>query len=308
MPSITKTANPIPLISICVCTYRRPEQLEQLLKALDQQTTKGLFRFSIVVVDNDESQSARSTVESWVKRTSVSVSYRVEAQQNIAVARNASVAMATGELVAFIDDDEEPSGDWLCTLYQALLEYRADGVLGPVLPKFEEGAPAWAVKGRVFHRPGFKTGTAIHWSITGTGNVLVRREVLQELDGPFNPQLGAGGEDTDLFRRAMARGRIFVWSAEAVCHERVPPERTRVLFQLRRALLRGKIAVRGHGARWQGITKSAIAVPLYVASLPVCFVLGSHVFVACLIRTFDHLGKLLTICGIDLVGDKYITS
>ena len=309
MPFVTEPATaPIPLISVCVCTCRRPAQLEQLLNKLGQQATKGLFRFSVLVVDNDAHQSARSTVESWAERASVSVSYGVELRQNIAVARNASVAMATGELVAFIDDDEEPSGDWLCTLYQALLEYRADGVLGPVLPKFEEGAPAWAVKGQVFQRPGFKTGTVIHWSITGTGNALLKREVLQELDGPFNPQLGAGGEDTDLFRRATARGRMFVWSAEAVCHERVPPERTRVSFQLRRALLRGKIAVRGHRASWRGIMKSAIAVPLYAATLPVCLVLGSHVFVTYLIRSFDHLGKLLASCGIDLIEDKYITS
>src|ERR1051325_2436542 len=299
---------PIPLISICICTYRRPVLLERLLDKLDQQVTNGLFSFSTIVVDNDASQSARGTVDAWQERTGVSVHYRVEPRQNIAVARNVSVAMATGELVAFIDDDEEPSNDWLSTLYEALLNYKADGVLGPVLPRFEDGAPAWAVKGQVFHRPGFRTGTIVPWSITGTGNVLLKREVLQELDGPFNPQLGAGGEDTDLFRRATERGRKFVWSAEATCYERVPPERTRVSFQIRRALLRGKIAARGRRESWRGIMKSVIAVPLYAVALPVCLIFGSHVFVTYLVKGFDHLGKLLATCGIDLVGEKYITS
>jgi succinoglycan biosynthesis protein ExoM len=238
----------------------------------------------------------------------VPIVHRVEPRQGIALARNASVAMADGELLAFIDDDEEPANDWLCTLYQALLKYKADGVLGPVLPKFQEGAPNWAVKGTVFQRPAFKTGTAIHWSITGMGNVLLKREVLQELDGPFNPKLGAGGEDTDLFRRSMERGRVFVWCSEAVCYERVPPERTRITFQLRRALLRGKIAVRGHRSSWSGILKSAVAMPVYAAALPVCLVLGTHVFVTYLVRSFDHLGKLLASCGIDLIGEMYITS
>jgi len=295
------------MISVCVCTYKRPGQLEQLLQRLDRQHTKGIFKFSVVVVDNDARESARDVVELWAQHSSVPVAYGVERQQNIAVARNTSVAMATGEMLAFVDDDEEPSCNWLCTLYETLLKYTADGVLGPVLPKFDEGAPAWAVKGRVFQRPEFKTGTIIHWSITGTGNVLLRREVLEELDGPFNPQFGAGGEDTDLFRRSTARGRTFVWSAEAVCHERVPPERTRVSFQLRRALLRGKTAVRAHRATWIGIVKSAIAVPLYALILPVCLALGSHVFVTYLVRSFDHLGKLLAGCGINVVGDKYIT-
>lgn len=298
---------PIPLITICVCTYQRPKQLGQLLERLDQQATKGLFKFSIVVVDNDARQSARSIVDSWAERLRIPIIYRVEPRQNIALARNASVGMATGELVAFIDDDEEPSGDWLRKLYEVLVHYAADGVLGPVVPKFEEGAPDWAVKGRVFQRPSFETGEVIHWSITGTGNVLVKREVLLEFEGPFNPQFGAGGEDTDFFRRAMSGGRVFVWCAEAVCHEYVPPERTRVVFQLRRALLRGKTALRGPAGGWRGILKSVVAIPLYALALPVCLLLGSHVFVTCLVRSFDHVGKLLATCGIDFVGDKYIT-
>jgi succinoglycan biosynthesis protein ExoM len=297
--------HPTPLISVCVCTYQRPRQLEQLLQSLDRQVTNGVFEFSIVVVDNDARESARSIVQSWAERSRIPITYGVEPRQNIALARNASVAMATGDLVAFVDDDEEPSSDWLCRLYEVLVERAADGVLGPVLPKFEEGAPNWAVRGQVFRRPAFETGEAIHWSVTGAGNVLVKRQVLLEFDGPFNPQLGAGGEDTEFFRRAMSRGRVFVWSARAVCHERVPPERTRVAFQLRRALLRGKIA--GPGAGWRGILKSAVALPLYVVALPVCLMMGSHVFVTYIVKSFDHLGKLLVTCGINLVGDKYIT-
>jgi succinoglycan biosynthesis protein ExoM len=308
MPVIANIApRPAPLISVCVCTYQRPEQLEQLLQCLERQATEDLFKFSIVVVDNDASQSARSIVEARANRSKIPIAYKVEPRQNIALARNASVRMATGELVAFVDDDEEPSSNWLRRLYEVLVEYGADGVLGPVVPKFEEGAPNWALKGQVFQRPTFETGEVIHWSITGTGNVLVKREVLLEFDGPFNPELGAGGEDTDFFHRAMSRGRVFLWSADAVCYERVVPERTRLAFQLRRALLRGKIASRGPGAGWRGILKSAIALPLYALASPVCLLIGSHVFITYLIRSFDHLGKLLASCGIDLVGDKYIS-
>jgi succinoglycan biosynthesis protein ExoM len=298
---------PKPLISVCVCTYQRPRQLRQLLESLNQQATKGLFNFSIVVVDNDARQSARSIVKSCAERLSVPIAYGVEPRQNIALARNASVAMATGGLVAFVDDDEEPSSDWLRTLYEVLIEYGVDGVIGRVVPRFEEDAPFWAVNGWVFQRPVFETGEVIHWTAAATNNALVKREVLLELDGPFRTQFGAGGEDRDLFRRAIERGRVFVWSAESVCHERVPRERTRVAFQLRRALLRGKIALRGPAGGRRGILKSAIAVPLYALALPVCLMMGSHVFVTCLVRSFDHVGKLLATCGINLVGDKYIT-
>jgi succinoglycan biosynthesis protein ExoM len=308
MLTVTNTVTrPIPLISVCVCTYQRPKQLNQLLQLLNQQDTNDLFKFSIVVVDNDARQSARSIVESWAERARVPIVYGVEPEQNIALARNASVCMATGEFVAFVDDDEEPSSEWLHNLYEVLVEQAADGVVGPVLPTFAEGAPKWALKGQLFQRPAFKTAEVIHWRAAATNNALVKREVLLELEGPFRSQFGAGGEDQDLFRRAMSRGRVFVWSAKAVCHEPVPPERTRVGFQLRRALLRGKIALRGPGGSRRGIMKSAIAVPLYAVALPVCLTMGSHVFVTQLVRSFDHLGKLLAACGIDVVGDKYIS-
>jgi succinoglycan biosynthesis protein ExoM len=301
------TTTPTPLISVCVCTYRRPRQLEQLLQCLDQQATKGLFNFSIVVVDNDACESARSVVELWAGRLSIPVAYGVEPQQNIALARNASVAMATGELMAFVDDDEEPSSDWLRELYEVLIEYGADGVIGPVLPRFEESAPSWAVRGGVFQRPAFETGEVMHWTAVGIGNVLIKREVLLELEGPFRPQFGAGGEDQDLFRRAMAGGRVFVWSAEALCYEPVRAERTRVAFQLRRALLRGRVALDGPEGSGRGILKSAIAVPLYAAALPVCLLMGLHVFVTQLVKSFDHLGKLLAACRIDVTGERYVT-
>jgi len=309
MPEVTNNVTQgKPLISVCICTYQRPAQLEQLLTLLHRQVTDGLFELSIVVVDNDARESARRIVESQAEQSALPIVYRVEPRQNIAIARNASVAVATGELVAFVDDDEEPSDDWLLRLYGVLIKHGADGVFGPVLPKFEQGAPNWAVKGQIFRRARtFETGALVPWSVTCTCNALVRREVLLQWDRPFDPKLGAGGEDVDFFRRAISRGRVFVWSAEAVCRERVPPERTRIGFQLRRALLRGKVASRGTAGGWRGIVKSAIAVPIYVAALPVCLLIGSHVFVEYLVKTFDHLGKLLGICRIELVGDKYIT-
>jgi succinoglycan biosynthesis protein ExoM len=296
-----------PLITVCVCTFKRTGPLERLLSGLERQVTQGQFTYSIVVADNDELQSARPIVESWSKRSTVPIVYVVEPHQSIALARNASVRMADGEFVAFIDDDEYPAHDWLCNLHQTLLKFGSSGVMGPVFPVFASTAPKWALKGQVFRRKAFATGEVIPWTAAAIGNALVKRDVLLELDGPFRSQFGAGGEDRDFFRRAVKRGHRFVWCADAVCHEPVAPERTRISFQLRRALLRGKVAMNGPGGSWLGIVKSAFAVPAYWAVLPMCLALGSHVFVTVLVKSFDHLGKLLAACGIDAVGDKYIT-
>ncbi len=217
--------------------------LGRLLKALDQQQTKSLFAYSVTIVDNDVSQSAKEVVLDFQNDSSLRVTYCVEPEQNIALARNRAAAHATGDFVAFIDDDEIPNEDWLLRLYGALIAFRADGVLGPVKPHFAVTPAEWALKAGIFDRPNsqdYQSGLVLHWSQTGTGNALIHRRVLDEVEGPFKQEFGSGGEDVDFFRRAMDLGKVFVWCAEAVAYETVPAERTRISFQVRRALLRGR--------------------------------------------------------------------
>ena len=296
-------------ISICACTYKRPELLGQLLLKLEVQKTESLFDYSIVIVDNDKSASARRTVESFARQSRISVSYCVEPEQNIALARNVAVAHAEGDFVAFIDDDERPVDEWLLRMHAALLKYGVDGVLGPVRPLFEVVPPEWTVKARLFERPNslcYETGFVLSWQQTGTGNVLVRRHILDEVAGPFNREFGSGGEDLDFFRRAMGLGKVFVWCEEATVYEIVPVERARISFQLRRALLRGKASLAGPSGTAFGIVKSLVACVLYTTLLPVFLLMGRPVFIRYLIIDFDHIGKLLAVCGIQVVRDRYV--
>jgi succinoglycan biosynthesis protein ExoM len=293
-------------ICVCVCTYKRPELLGQLLSKLESQQTGGILEFSIVIVDNDRSESGRAVAEAFALRSSLKVSYHLEPEQNIARARNRAVAHADGEFLAFIDDDELPIDDWLLRLHATLVKYAADGVLGPVPPQFTVPPPQWVIKGRILERPRYETGFAIDWRETGTGNVLMRRRILDEVAGPFNPELYRGGEDTDFFRRAMEAGRRFVWCDEAVAYEVIPVERTRLSFQLRRALLRGKVSLSSPSGRAPGILKSLAASAVYTLLLPLFLVRGRHVFIAYLIKDFDHIGKLLAVVGFDVIREKYV--
>src|SRR5436190_13333040 len=140
-------------ISICVCTFQRPELLAELLRALLDQITNSEFRYSIIVVDNDRLESGRPTVEQFRKGAAHILEYSVEPEQSIALARNRAVAQATGDYIAFVDDDETPSEDWLYQLYLALMRSDSDGVLGPVKPCFASPPPAWILKAGIFDRP-----------------------------------------------------------------------------------------------------------------------------------------------------------
>lgn len=294
-------------ISVCVCTYKRPEFLARLLDGLVQQETEGLFTYSIIVADNDYQESGKPLVVARSVASSIRISYCVEPQQNIALARNQAIKNSSGDHVAFIDDDEFPARDWLLALFKTCKKYRADGVLGPVRPYFEKEPPRWVTQGRFFERPAHETGFRIGWTDGRTGNLLFKRGLLGDMMEPFRAEYGSGGEDRDFFRRMLAGGHVFVWCDEAVVYETVPASRWRRSFMLRRALLRGKVDLIDRNGRPIRLVKSFIAVPVYTVALPFLLALGQHEFMKVLIKTFDHLGRILAFAGVEVVKEKYVT-
>jgi succinoglycan biosynthesis protein ExoM len=293
-------------ISVCICTFKRPDFLSRLLAKLDHQQTEGLFAYSVVVADNDSTRSAEQVVAAFSSTTRLPVTYCVEPQQNIALARNKALQHAVGDLVAFIDDDEFPADNWLRNLFQTYIEYGVDGVLGPVKPFFEFDPPRWAQKGRFFERPTYTTGYKVSWAESRTGNVLFRRSILNGEDMPFRSQFDTAGEDVDFFRRMMEKGCSFAWCDEAVAYEVVPPSRCSRTYLLKRALLRGSNFPKQSRHRFRNLAKSLIAVPCYTLILPALLLFGQHVFLTYLIKLLDHASRLLAFCGLKLVTQRKI--
>lgn len=299
--------NPQDHISVCICTYQRPDLLKRLLEAVARQKSDGTFSFSIVVVDNDRTESARQTVAEFAERFSVQITYQVEATPNIAMARNLVVANAKGNFLAFIDDDEFPLEDWLLNMIQACRKHDVAGVLGPVLPHFDTPPPAWLTKGGFYDRPRHETGFVLGWQESRTGNVLLRREIIDGSGEVFRTEFGTGGEDQDFFRRMMENGHRFVWCDEGPAYETVPPHRWSRKFLLQRALLRGKTTCRHRQNLLKNIAKSLVAVPLYGMALPFFFISGNskhHLFMKYLVRLCDHGGRLLALAGLNPVNER----
>jgi succinoglycan biosynthesis protein ExoM len=291
-------------VCVCICTYKRPQLLKKSLAELSKQQTQNSFLFSVVIVDNDQKESARDVVAEFRATSPLQVTYCVEPEQNIALARNRAIAHANAEFIAFMDDDEFPIPDWLGKMLDACDRLQADGVLGPVRPFFEVPPPAWLVRGKFCERAEYETGTVLDWKQTRTGNTLFRRTILRGADLPFRAEFGNGGEDQDFFRRMMEAGHRFVWCNEAIVYEAVPAERRTRRYLLKRALQRGQnekllLSV-------PSIAKSLLAVPLYLVSLPFSLLFGQHRFMNFAIRMCDHAGKLLVALGVNSIRGKYL--
>jgi succinoglycan biosynthesis protein ExoM len=291
-------------ISVCVCTYQRPVRLERLLIALSSQDTEGTFDYSIVIADNDAQESAKELVLSFAARSPIEIIYCVEPKRSISYARNKALACATGDTIAFIDDDEFPPENWLFLMQKALRDSEVSGVFGPVRPHFDTEPPRWVIKGRFFERPEHKTGFVMPWVECRTGNVLIRKQIIEGIDIIFDPKFGAGASDIDLFRRLINEGHKFIWCNEAFVSEIVSENRWKPSFMIKRALLRGRLSLLHPVNRLPWILNSLIAVPAYGLALPFLQLVGHHYFMLYMVKFFDHFGRLLAVVGLNPVRKR----
>ncbi|MEM9947569.1 MAG: glycosyltransferase [Cyanobacteria bacterium P01_D01_bin.36] len=100
----------LPSFSIVVPTYNRPPQLAACLQALTQLDYPG-DRVEIIIVDDGSKTPLNQTVAPFQKDAKVTL----VRQQNggPAAARNTGVQHATGNYIAFTDDDCMPDTHWL---------------------------------------------------------------------------------------------------------------------------------------------------------------------------------------------------
>jgi succinoglycan biosynthesis protein ExoM len=280
----------------------------EVLRELGQIRTDGAFTFSVVVVDNDLLKSAEAVARGASAAGLIRVDYVVEPRKGFPFARNCALDHASGDFIAFIDDDEIPSKDWLRDLHAALTRSNASGVLGPVLPRYVRQPPRWLEKSGLCVRPEHKSGEVMNWHQTRTGNVLFRRHIVDQ-GIRFKEDFVLGGEDVDFFRRAIQAGHIFVWCAEAPVFEHVGEERLTRSYYLWRALTQGSISAgysRGEGVlrRTKVAAKAIAGVISYSCLVPLTFLVRPSLGMKCLIKNCHHLGRLLTICGVKPVSTR----
>lgn len=133
-----------PRLSVIVCTYRRPRQVLRLLRALDAQRRPA---DEIWIVDGSpDDDTERALGET---RPGAAVRYHRVApeERGLTRQRNAGIARAGGELIAFLDDDTEPEPAYLEELLACFARHpRAVGVGGYLteIPwqRLEADAPA----------------------------------------------------------------------------------------------------------------------------------------------------------------------
>lgn len=227
-------------VSVVICAYteKRWEELVAAVDSVKQQTVPP--KEVIVVIDHNPSLAglARTVFEGEVLVENNN-------PRGLSGARNSGIEAASGDIIAFLDDDALASPDWLERLIPHYEDPKVMGVGGKIEPMYLKGRPAWFpeefdwVVGCTYR--GLPETIAAVRNLIGC-NMSFRRDVL-ELVGGFQTGVGrigkysAGREDdeTELCIRSSqtVKGGILLYDPEARVRHRVPPERAswRYLFQ-----------------------------------------------------------------------------
>ncbi len=190
-PPRTKVS--FPSLSVAICTRNRVATLKRCLDSVLPLQQK--YGFELLVVDNAPSDD---TTAKLVKRSSPA-RYVLEKRPGLDFARNRAWMDATGDLIAYLDDDVVVDSSWLAGLQEA----------------WDENSDAAAF-----------TGLVMPLRLdTGAGcNMAFRRDVLRDLGG-FDEALDTGtplpgGGDLDIFYRIIRAGHTLVYEPRyMVFHE-----------------------------------------------------------------------------------------
>jgi cellulose synthase/poly-beta-1,6-N-acetylglucosamine synthase-like glycosyltransferase len=192
-------------VSVVVPVRNAPKRIAACIEALLAQTYPQ-DRLQIVIVDNDSDDDTPDVIDSYpVTRVTEGSAHSPY------TARNAGIAVAAGDIIAFTDANCVPTEEWLANGVRALLNDGADLVGGRISFTFST-RPAVGEIVDAMTNVDVEASIANHRACM-TGNLFVRRTVIAEI-GVFSPSIRSGG-DMRWTRRASDAGFRLVYAGDA---------------------------------------------------------------------------------------------
>ena len=214
-----------PKITVVVPTFNRKDSLRATLRGLEQQSLLTKYWEAVIVSDGSTDDTDRFLAE---YAASAPFTLRAIRQDNAGPsrARNEGIQQAQGDIVVFVDDDVEPSPEFLAV---HLDHHESDAnvaVIGPLAPdpKRRPSEPVWIGWEHAMLEKQYAAFRKGEWAVAGphhfySGNASVRRKYLLDIGGfdtTFTRQ-----EDVELATRLQREcGIHFCFDANAAALHR----------------------------------------------------------------------------------------
>lgn len=201
---------PWPRISVVVCSHNGARTLRDCLEGLTRLCYPD---FEVIVVDDGSTDGTSDIARAYPFRVISTAS------QGLSAARNTGLEAATGEILAYIDDDAYPDRHWLAYLARAFVTTDYAAIGGPNIAPPGDGVVAECVASA--------PGGPVHVLVSDTEaehipgcNMAFRAAALREVGG-FDPAFVTAGDDVDVCWRLMQQGLRIGFSPSAlVWHHR----------------------------------------------------------------------------------------
>lgn len=199
-------------VAIGIISLFRPNGLRAALESLVDIIIPDGCELILLVVDNDQLASAKPVFDQVSASLKFQCCYFIERLRGIPFARNRVVeeALKLGcSEIAFFDDDEIVSRDWLKKLFEFYRDQSCDIATGPVSPIFPAATPAWRcrIETERFFRPrNLSTGAVI--PDVFTHNVIYSSRIFSKLGMRFNEKLATSGDRILFCPRRLAAGDV----------------------------------------------------------------------------------------------------
>jgi glycosyltransferase involved in cell wall biosynthesis len=253
-------------LSLIICTRNRKSDLRRLLTLAPTWDPPG-SDWEILVVDNGSSDGTAEMVAEVAARLHLPARVVREERPGHSRARNAGIAAAAGDLLAFTDDDVEPDPAWLAAMVEVARRREEMAFGGRVIPRWSGPPPAWLVT----EGPYRITGGAVLAYDYGDQErecdasmfvpvgacMFFRQEVFERLGG-FREDLGRQGtelisaDDSEFFFRVRGAGLRVVYAPSVVLHHPVDVSRATRAYHRRWYWDLGRSF-----ARWRGVPESS---------------------------------------------------
>ncbi|MGJ8735329.1 glycosyltransferase [Zobellia laminariae] len=226
-------------IVIGIPTYKREILLKKLIRSIFASNLDKDFIDSvdIVVVDNDKLKTAEITVNELKQEipNQFTIHYFNNSNKGLSNVRNEILRQAytfNPDFLVCIDDDEYIVEDWLNELTKTIVNNKADIVVGPVLPKFENETPNYISKW--FKRKKHSNNEQLFAPI-GSGNLILRTAFFKKNNIFFDMRFNStGAEDTFFSLQAIKNNAKIFFSANAIAYEYFPKSRANINWLFKR--------------------------------------------------------------------------
>jgi glucosyl-dolichyl phosphate glucuronosyltransferase len=262
-------------ITVILCTYNRCGDLARALDSVMASEMPASVLWEVLVVDNNSSDQTRELIEDFCRRYPGRLRYLSEPQPGKSYALNAGIREASGDVLAFADDDANVEPTWLWNLTQSLNNGEWAGAGGRIILGWPSSLPSWLSTEGPYSRhcfPGFDHGLqakALNAPPFGA-NMAFRKEMFDKY-GLFRTDLGPSAvsdvpphsEDTEFGRRLIAGGERLRYEPGAIVYHPVSEKRINKNYFLKWRFDLGRANIRVLGIR-PGTKWFIDAIPLYL--------------------------------------------